>query len=195
MDEVSYAQEENKRTVPVLYRSCRVPLQLRRLQYVDFTSDYAAGLSELSRVLSTLATPAQPIMRHAKEKSRYPLLGARPRLRGAIVVGLAGAAYGAISELVLYAHDARLGSTAMPPLSVTAAYGAIAAGALWTVASAIAKTKRTPLLWALATSVGMIVVWVAVGGTYVDVLSAAFIFGSPIGGIVGALGGRFISKG
>lgn len=47
MDEVSYALEESKRVVPVLYRPCKVPFRLRRVQHVDFTGDYQAGLDAL----------------------------------------------------------------------------------------------------------------------------------------------------
>src|SRR6185503_16591570 len=47
MDEAAYALEEGKTVIPVMLRSCRVPFRLRRLQYVDFTQSYDAGLSRL----------------------------------------------------------------------------------------------------------------------------------------------------
>ena len=40
MDEVSYALEEGKQVIPVLYRPCKIPFRLRRVQYVDITGDY-----------------------------------------------------------------------------------------------------------------------------------------------------------
>jgi|GEM_PF-3023668 len=51
MDEVSYALDQNKHVIPVLYQPCDVPLRIRRLQYIDFTANYEAGLTNLLRVL------------------------------------------------------------------------------------------------------------------------------------------------
>jgi len=51
MDEVSFALEENKRIFPVVYKDCKIPFRLRRVQYTDFTSDYSAGLSKLIHAL------------------------------------------------------------------------------------------------------------------------------------------------
>lgn len=47
MDEVTLALDEKKRVIPVLYRQCRIPLRLRRLQYVDFESSYEDALQRL----------------------------------------------------------------------------------------------------------------------------------------------------
>ena len=46
-DEVAYAREEHKDIIPVLYRDCKVPLQLRTFQYADFRTDYNRGLKTL----------------------------------------------------------------------------------------------------------------------------------------------------
>ena len=51
MDEVSYALEEGKQLIPVLYQECTIPFRLRRVQYVDFSSGYDEGLAELLRAL------------------------------------------------------------------------------------------------------------------------------------------------
>jgi hypothetical protein len=51
MDEVSFALEERKTIVPVIYRDCTVPFRLRRVQRADFRQDYAHGLQELIRTL------------------------------------------------------------------------------------------------------------------------------------------------
>jgi hypothetical protein len=61
MDEVSYALDEGKLLIPVLLADCQIPLRLRRLQYIDFRSDYAAGLATLRRVLAgTAAEGVEP---------------------------------------------------------------------------------------------------------------------------------------
>ena len=51
MDEVSYALEEHKQVIPVFYRNCQMPFRLRRVQYIDFRTDYDHGLRDLLRAL------------------------------------------------------------------------------------------------------------------------------------------------
>jgi hypothetical protein len=51
MDEVSYALEEHKQVIPLLYRDCTVPFRLRRVQWVDFRTDYATGFKNLAKAL------------------------------------------------------------------------------------------------------------------------------------------------
>ena len=46
-DEVAFALEEHKTIIPVLYRDCKVPFQLRPFQYADFRLDYDRGLKIL----------------------------------------------------------------------------------------------------------------------------------------------------
>lgn len=61
MDEVSYALEQNKEVIPVLYQNCTIPFRLRRLQWVDFRKEYAVALRELLRALaSETAIPTPP---------------------------------------------------------------------------------------------------------------------------------------
>ena len=57
MDEVSFALEEQKAVIPVVYKDCEIPFRLRRLQYVDFKNDYAHGLQELLKVLTPVHAP------------------------------------------------------------------------------------------------------------------------------------------
>ena len=47
MDEVSYALEEGKIVIPVLYKDCKVPFRLRRVQYADFRTEYQVGMNDL----------------------------------------------------------------------------------------------------------------------------------------------------
>lgn len=50
-DEVNFALEERKTIIPVLFRDCKVPFQLRPFQYVDFRTDYDRGLGVMLRTL------------------------------------------------------------------------------------------------------------------------------------------------
>ena len=58
MDEVSLALEDGKTVVPVLHRLCKVPFRLRRLQYVDLSLNYKAGLDRLLETLGAAAPGA-----------------------------------------------------------------------------------------------------------------------------------------
>jgi hypothetical protein len=59
MDEVSYALEEHKQVIPVLYHECEMPFRLGRVQYIDFRVDYQRGLGDLLKALG-VPEPAAP---------------------------------------------------------------------------------------------------------------------------------------
>jgi TIR domain/Sel1 repeat len=46
-NEISFALEQGKIIIPVLYMDCVVPLRLQRTQRIDFRADYARGLTAL----------------------------------------------------------------------------------------------------------------------------------------------------
>jgi tetratricopeptide (TPR) repeat protein len=85
MDEVSYALEENKNVIPLLYRDCLIPFRLRRVQYIDFRTEYAEGLRNLLRALGvvtqppTAATPERVAVPATAEKT-HPGLGVAAQL-------------------------------------------------------------------------------------------------------------------
>jgi TIR domain/Yip1 domain len=57
-NEIHFALNYGKPIIPVLYRNCIAPLQLQRIQHVDFTGDYNHALSMLATQLLT-APPRQ----------------------------------------------------------------------------------------------------------------------------------------
>ena len=59
-NEISRALDEKKSIIPVFFRDCTVPLQLARVQFIDFRSDYARGLKALLKTLGVVEVP-QPI--------------------------------------------------------------------------------------------------------------------------------------
>jgi tetratricopeptide (TPR) repeat protein len=59
MDEVSFALEEQKTVIPVIYRDCTVPFRLRRVQHVDFRQDYGRGLQALLNILAPAQSAGQ----------------------------------------------------------------------------------------------------------------------------------------
>jgi formylglycine-generating enzyme required for sulfatase activity len=66
MDEVSFALEENKRIVPVLYKPCKIPFRLRRVHHVDFGADFDHALKRLLNDLAIKEAaeerqPAHPV--------------------------------------------------------------------------------------------------------------------------------------
>jgi formylglycine-generating enzyme required for sulfatase activity len=55
-DELSYAIDSGKQILPVVIKSCKIPLRLRRFQYVDFTDKpYKDSLADIKRLLSNTA--------------------------------------------------------------------------------------------------------------------------------------------
>jgi len=73
MDEVSYAIDEGKSVIPVVIRSCKIPLRLRRLQYVDLTSEYESRVARLVASLtggpppSAVASPGREAVRISRK--------------------------------------------------------------------------------------------------------------------------------
>lgn len=54
-DEIGFAIDTNKRILPILLENAKVPLRLRRFQYVDFTKkDYDEGIESAKRLLRRL---------------------------------------------------------------------------------------------------------------------------------------------
>jgi serine/threonine-protein kinase len=56
-DEIAYAIDEKKQIIPVLYRRCKIPLRIRRIQRSDFTIDYDYGLQQVQNALDLRKTP------------------------------------------------------------------------------------------------------------------------------------------
>jgi tetratricopeptide (TPR) repeat protein len=59
-DEVSFALEENKEVIPLLYRDCMIPFRLRRVEYIDFRGEYAAGIQVLLKALAVVPQSVTP---------------------------------------------------------------------------------------------------------------------------------------
>ncbi|HEV7670078.1 MAG TPA: RodZ domain-containing protein [Thermoanaerobaculia bacterium] len=80
MDEVSYALEEGRLVVPILFRPCEVPFRLRRVQHVDFTSNYETGFQQLLRALQIEHRPESILQSPAPVKTGFA--AAKPRKIG-----------------------------------------------------------------------------------------------------------------
>ena len=99
LDEVSYALNEKKTVVPILFRNCDVPFRLQRLQYIDFTTDFDEAYRQLSLALDSQASPANEPQVRPKAGSPPPTGGARAAPNSAglggsphFIKGLIGAA-------------------------------------------------------------------------------------------------------
>jgi hypothetical protein len=72
LDEVSYALEEQKQVIPILYRECAIPFRLRRVQYVNLAINYDDGFAELLRSIGlerpteSVAPPVTPALNEAR---------------------------------------------------------------------------------------------------------------------------------
>ncbi len=79
LDEVSFALDQNKSLIPVLYRECDIPFRLRRFQHLDFRGDYDRMLQELRKCLhigqqpaAEHAAPAAPVQTSASSNRPAP---------------------------------------------------------------------------------------------------------------------------
>jgi hypothetical protein len=61
LDELAFAVDEDKLIIPVLYRACKIPFRIRRLQHADFTLSYDAGRTSLMRTLRRISAPVTPV--------------------------------------------------------------------------------------------------------------------------------------
>ncbi len=61
MDEVSYALEEKKKLIPVIFKESAIPYRLRRLQHIVFTGDYQEALDQLLQSLAKSDISKEPI--------------------------------------------------------------------------------------------------------------------------------------
>jgi hypothetical protein len=52
MDEVSFALDEGKLIIPVLYKTCKIPFRIRRVQHIDARSEYDEALRQLVHLLA-----------------------------------------------------------------------------------------------------------------------------------------------
>jgi tetratricopeptide (TPR) repeat protein len=52
LDEISYALEEGKKVIPILLSECNIPFRIKRLQYIDFTSNYEIAVERLMSALN-----------------------------------------------------------------------------------------------------------------------------------------------
>jgi photosystem II stability/assembly factor-like uncharacterized protein len=66
-NEISFALDQGKIVVPVIYKDCIVPLQLQRQNRIDFRADYARGLAALLDHLR-VAHPDQSVLDKATEE-------------------------------------------------------------------------------------------------------------------------------
>jgi hypothetical protein len=61
LNEVYYALEENKEVIPVIFHDCKMPFRLKRLQYINFTSDYETALDRLLKSLRLQKDDSAPV--------------------------------------------------------------------------------------------------------------------------------------
>lgn len=79
--ELRLALNGDKPILPILYRSCQIPRQLLRIQYVDFTScgpDDAIALERIVKALGAAANAAREEQESSTERANRPAAGTDP---------------------------------------------------------------------------------------------------------------------
>ena len=84
LNEIDLALEKKKAIIPVLYMDCEPPLFLRRVQYIDFRTNYARGLQDLLKALQLQQRPqgVTPTPREVAEVSQ-PAVSDAEKAKGA----------------------------------------------------------------------------------------------------------------
>ncbi len=80
-DEIAYALDAGKKIIPVFYKECKIPLRIRRLNYIDFTSDYNSGKTKIIEAMKkdqTLQTEPQ-IVKEEKPKEVKKVVKTPPK--------------------------------------------------------------------------------------------------------------------
>jgi len=224
MDEVSFALDENKTLLPVLYRPCDIPFRLRRIQFTDFTSGYVQGLSDLVRVFGLTVRPkGQAPPRSVYQASRpdpdtrsstqrisataQAAVSTQPR-RGfwtrtwiaghpRVDTALKTAFAGTLVSFATLSIPSEIEYPRVSPLLVL--YGVVFYAALpWFIAGAIAGPRKVPLMWVFGTALfACISLWLLINGEMeiaAEALAVSLHVGLPAGGVLGALIGAAILR-
>lgn len=135
-DELSYAIDAGKHILPVVIQPCKIPLRLRRFQYVNFTDKpYKDSLSEIKHLLSN----TQQIPRAAVEKPFYEKEDDVPLVKGPLIAREQAAQATAPTEFKPPA-DNRLRKLAVPSL-----LGVVALAAITAVVVYAGRSRNTPV--------------------------------------------------
>ncbi len=68
--EYGYASDEGKLVIPLYYRACKVPMELRTIHWIDFQQSYEQGLAALLQTLHRDAgTPPTSVFSHLSSQS------------------------------------------------------------------------------------------------------------------------------
>jgi len=196
MDEVSYALEEGKQIIPVLYKECGVPFRLRRVQRVDFSVSYDKGFADLLKALNVSRPAARPtsaareisdcerpeaelagpeVKQKAEQYARKQSGKLRERGKTAMIGAVAGAVFGTIAVFLW-------GRTYEQELWWL---GALLAGVPTAITGALTGTNWKVILAAAVAAVVGTVIVVLVGGS--NELLGALLYGTPLSALLGAL--------
>lgn len=75
-DEIACALDAGKQIIPVFYQECKIPLRIRRLNYVDFTSDYDSGKTKIIEAMKKdqpLQTESQIVKEEKPKEVKKPV--------------------------------------------------------------------------------------------------------------------------
>ena len=186
MDEIAYALDGGRNVVPVMHRTCNVPLRLRRLQYVDLQS-YDDGIASVIGALR--GSPAKP------EASAAPFPQRKPRrLRMALIFAAFGALYGAVCQMFILQIDSTMAGRAHFSIGTMILLAAVIDAVLLSIAGAIAGDRRAPVIAAIIGCALVAILWRVSFGSYADTVLAGRLWGGPGGAIAGAIAARVFAS-
>lgn len=66
LNEIGYALDEEKQVIPILISDCKIPIRVRRLQHIDFRSNYFDGLAKLLKDVQVPDEEASSLVKQLK---------------------------------------------------------------------------------------------------------------------------------
>ena len=78
LDEIAYALDERKAVLPLMMQTCRIPLRLKRLHYIDFRTNYDDAVKVLCTALGLDRPDLEAIARQFHEGTRRTMVVKRP---------------------------------------------------------------------------------------------------------------------
>jgi formylglycine-generating enzyme required for sulfatase activity len=90
LNEIDYAQQENKPIIPIMAQPTRIPVQIAGVQYIDFTVDPTKGMISLIRKIARQGNvqPEIPTLKASKSSLPPTKSANRPPLFIAAILGL-----------------------------------------------------------------------------------------------------------
>ena len=207
--EIATALKRNIKVIPVLFDNIEMfdeqdlPEDLRpitRRQYISVSDiKFDSDVQKLAEAIKGILGKSEGLGSIGKDNKQPEERGTdkftkSSRWRTAAIVAAIGAVVSALACFLVFSNDRRFIDGGIKMLLNYSLGSGGFAGVLWLIVGAVAGPRKNLLMTAVLASFIALAAWIAVYGTYQDVIQAAIIFGMPIGAMLGILFAWLIKK-